>query len=189
MFFPELKGYLKKNIGDCILYFDRKFPDSIIAVEGIKLDGIKQKTLTYILHDMDTRQYVLSVQFEGVRTVNTMLTPLSDIFVIPNIMKVPDTELIMKRDKKEKRIAIPKIIYQVTNYGILDDPEYKDCNFSDSLIKVFVENSAAEVYKTSMTVGEDVICGDGNPWGKIKGAYQFKSPLIIRRGGTIIIQK
>lgn len=187
MFFPELKGYPKKNIGDCILYFDRKFPDSIIAVEGIKLEGIKQKTLTYILQD--TGQYILSVQFEDVRTVTAMLTRLSDIFVIPNIMKVPDTELIMKRDKKEKRIVIPKIIYQVTNYGILDDPEYKDCNFSDSLIKVLVENSAAEVYKTSLTVGKDVICGDGNPWGKIKGAYQFKSPLIIRRGGTIIIQK
>ena len=189
MFFPEIKGYPKKNIGDCILYFDRKFPDSIISVEGVKLQGITQKTLTYILHDMDTGQYVLSVQFEDVRTVTTMLTRLSDIFVIPNIMKVPDTEFVMKRDKKEKRISIPKIIYQVTNYGILNDPEYKDCNFSDSLIKVFVENSAAEVYKTSLTVGENVICCDGNPGGKIKGAYQFKSPLIIRRGGIIIIQK
>lgn len=185
--FPLLKGYKKKKVGDdCILYLDPNHQDGVIAVEGRNLKGIEGRTLTFVLFDSDTAKYFLCLQFENEEEFSAIPIRLSDIFVIPDRKKVLNMELVGKLQKEETSFAIPNIVYNVSNYCALNDPQYKDCNFSGSLLMIYLANSVAQIYKASLLVGDGVICCDGNPWGTIKGAYQFRTALLRKVGGRII---
>ena len=182
--FPELEGYKwKEVIPGYIFYFDRRLPNCVIAIEGIE-----KHSLTYILEDKRENKMILSTQMEDNKTITTDVD-LNQIFIIPEIDRRQDTVYVKQKRQCYPGNLNPPCIFQIINYGALTDPNMKGCNFSESSVIVLAENSRAQVYKIGFIVGKGVICGDGNPRGTIKGAYQFKTPLIIRNGRNIQINK
>ena len=182
--FPELEGYKwKEVIPGYIFYFDRNFPDCIIAIEGKE-----QHTITYILEDKKANKMILSTQLGNSKTITTNVD-LNQIFIVPEIYKREDTVLVKQKKQYYPGNLNPPCIFQVTNFGVLTDPKMKGCDYSESRVIVFVENSQAQVYQIGFVVAKGVICGDGKPRGKIDGAYQFKTPLVVRNGWNIRINK
>ena len=182
MEFIDLSLFKRKDVSERFTFFlDKTFNQPIV------IEDHETKSITYIHYNQDVQKtYICTKVNDGTVTKEVFL---KNVFIIPDIDDREDAKLVKQGQTAFPNMLVPDIIFEVINYGLLFDPNFVGSNFSESRIKVLVQNSLGAIYQITMTVGKDVVSGDGKPSGKIEHAYKFKTPLFITQEGELMIQK
>lgn len=161
--FSELKRHLEP----------RRFENSENTYyfgKGNKLCLIEQPNgrLTYAAFN-EKRKPIIITELEDDRAVS-IEAPFESIFIVPSYKTLKN---ITKIDNSEMSSFVPACIFEVANYGLLEDERFKGVLFENSWINVAIINSKGEVFEASLIVGDGVRGMDGNPCGTIYGAYNL----------------
>lgn len=163
--FSELKRHLEPR------WFENS-ENTYYFGKGNKLCLIEQPNgrLTYAAFN-EKRKPIIITELEDDRAVS-IEAPFESIFIVPNY-KMLKLKNITKIDNSEMSSFVPACIFEVANYGLLEDERFKGVLFENSWINVAIINSKGEVFEASLIVGDGVRGMDGNPRGTIYGAYNL----------------
>lgn len=161
--FAKLKS---KKFGSYTYYFDKKGE----GVAVIEHDG----KLTYVIHDGNQgKKYILCTEIVQGKSSTCQVDP-KHLYIVPDIHNRSDAVFLgVNGTGTEASGEHPESVFQVVNYGILDDEKFSGALLSGSKINVAVENAQCEVYQVGFIVGEGVRSCDGNPHGEVENAYHF----------------
>lgn len=176
-------GLESKEFGDEKFYFDKQ--GYVVAIEHGHGENF-----SYVVYDSKADGMFL---YTEVKKEHTLMVPIDmrKFFIIPEINKRDDAELIHESatDGYENIVQeTPKSIFLIVDFGIIADPKYKGCNFSNSLVKVAVQNWQGKVYSISFKVEEGVRGCDENLKGNIPNAFSMNSMAIKNKKGTLTIK-
>lgn len=159
--FSELKIYLEPR------WFENSENTYYFGKED-KLYLIEQPNgcMIYAAYNSNLKPIIITEL--GDDKVLCMETPFECVYIVPNYKKL---KKLLKG--YEMSSLVPEILFNVIDYGILDDKRFKGVLFEKSWITVTIINSRGEIYETSMLVGDGVRGMDGNPCGTIREAYNL----------------
>ncbi|MBP3707741.1 MAG: hypothetical protein J6J36_03940 [Clostridia bacterium] len=165
-------GLESKEFGEEKFYFDKY--GCVVAVKY-------RENISYVIYVRKADCMFLVTETEEGYTIKTPID-MRKLFIIPEIDQRTDAELVLESVvEKDIAMEIPKSIFLIADYGFLENPMYKGCNFSRSKINVAVQNYHGKAFSISFEVGEGVYGCDENPNGNIPEAFSmnpigFKNP-------------
>lgn len=167
--FNLMSELIPKAFGDGVTYFFDKDEKGVAAI----LDNGK---ITYIVRkDYDDGGYRLITEISPELSVNCDFSNINRIWIIPNIEDRSDAKKTGNsenpKNNYEKSKHMPKALFEIINFGMLEEPFFTGCDFSKSKIGVLVGNSHNELYQITFNVDAGVKSCDNNPKGNIPKAF------------------
>ncbi len=113
---------------------------------------------------------------------------LHNTWVIPEINvlgRISEVEDRPQRDDVSARF--PSIVFEVTDYSVLDHKMYNGSNFSNQMVRIEVRNDQGSRYHVMFLLGDNVRGGDTIYDGQIIGqAFKLVPIAYEKRNGKIV---
>jgi len=175
-----IKQLPSKRFGESnVLYFD-KTGKNVLVVEQ---DGM----YTYLLESEVDKTYILKKEIDSDMCVDCEVVP-ENIWVVPQAEAIDGANAIgMYPFENQVSRMMSSMVYEICNYTILTDPNFKGSLFSNSIINIIMINGMGKVYSVPFIVDDGVRGCDGCPCGRIMGeAYQFAPLGLLTESNTFI---
>lgn len=171
-------GLESKEFGDEKFYFDKY--GCIVAIE-------RGENISYVMYETEADcTFFVTETKEGY--IIKVPIDMRKLFIIPEITQRADADLVHESEvEQDIAMEIPKSVFVIADYGFLDDPMFKGCNFSLAKMNVAVQNFHGKAYSVSFEVGDGVYGGDENPNGNIPNAFSMNPMAIKKRNGSLAI--
>lgn len=149
-----------------------------------------EKNISYAVYDKMADCIFLTTEIEEGYSIRVPIE-MRKLFIIPEISRRTDAKLIHKcsttREKYELAKKFPESIFIVADYGIIQKPIFKGCNFSNSLVDIAIQKFDGEVYSISFKVGDGVHGCDKIVDGSIPNSYTMNPIGIMGKNEKLII--
>lgn len=157
--------------GTDVLYFD----DSGKAVVAIE----HEEKFTYVERKNSNGEALIRTILPDESSVLCNVN-LNDVFIVPLMDMWKEAHIVRIDRTTWPEIELPRTLFKVVDYGIAKSPNFKGCDFSNSVIRVLVTNSLSEYFTVPFIVENGVVGCSDRVMGLLYKAYRFE-PIDRKR--------